>query len=227
MSRSDKTLASQFRERGLSYGEIHRALGIPKSTLATWFKDLRLPLEVQNQLASKTRRLSAQNLIARNKRQTILAQERAENVRSAAAHDIGTLNQRDLLVVGAALYWAEGGKRPGRGGYRIAFSNSDPEAIRTIMRFFREICLVPDSKFRIQIATHPGVDVLGACEFWSRITEIPLPQFIKTFVGISRASSGKRPRNRLPNGTCQIRVNDTAKFHQIMGWIAGLQQRGV
>jgi len=36
---------------------------------------------------------------------------------------------------------------------------------------------------------------------------------------VSISSKRKRPFNRLPYGTVQIRINNTQKFHHIMGWI--------
>lgn len=47
--------------------------------------------------------------------------------------------------MGAALYWAEGYNASRNA---IVFANTDPHMIKLIMLFFREICKVPEGKFR-------------------------------------------------------------------------------
>jgi len=225
MARTDKKRAIQLRRRGKSYNEIHRLLGTPKSTLSVWFQNLMLPAKLKQRLYDRSRSAGTKALVARNKRQTVLAQERAIQAKASAASEIGTLSQKELLLIGSALYWAEGGRREQRRvGNRICFSNADPAAIQAMMRFFREICQIPEYRFRIGLMVHPGVNVNTARKFWSKTSGVPLMQFQKTFVGISRASKRKRPARRLPYGTCQIRVHDTREFYRVMGWIAGLQQ---
>jgi hypothetical protein len=39
----------------------------------------------------------------------------------------------------------------------------------------------------------------------------------------STASSGKRPKNRLPYGTVRVIVSDTKLFHKLLGLIEGLK----
>jgi hypothetical protein len=133
---------------------------------------------------------------------------------------------RELRVIGATLYWAEGVRRhPIRGGRRVAFSNADPEAIKVMMRLFRDICVVPEEKFRAQIALAPGIAAKRAVTFWSEQTQIPETQFTKVYNRLSQASKRKRPRSRLPYGTAQRRMADTRLFYRMMGWIQGIQDR--
>lgn len=226
VARKDKALAICLRKEGKSYNEIHRRLGVPKSTLSSWFQGLTLSSELQERLYSRIRSCGTHALIARNKRQTVLAKERAERVGADAASKIGALTQRDLLLVGSVLYWAEGYRRGGgtRRGYAVCFSNSDPIAVQVMMRFLREVCQVPEPRFRIGTNLYPGIDVEAARRYWSEISGVPLAQFHKSFVGISSASQRKRPSTRLPYGTCQVRVYDANVFHRVMGWIVGIQQ---
>ena len=213
----------QYRLAGRSYNEIHHLLGVPKSTIALWLKDVALSDELRRRLYDRSRSAGTQALIARNQRQTVLAQQRAEAGKAKAASAVGALSPRELFLVGSALYWAEGRRQEGRNGNRLSFCNADPCAIRLMMRFFREVVGIPESRFRVHVVLHPGLDVEAARRYWAEVTSLPLTPAIKTFVGLSRASRGRRPR-RLPYGTCHVCVGDVTKFHQVMGWVRGLQQ---
>ena len=226
--RPEKITAVRLRKSGKSYNQIARSLGVPKSTLATWFRDVTLPQVLVDRLYSRARSAGTAALVARNKHQTVLAQERARSIQQAAANEIGGISERELRLLGAALYWAEGAKRyPARGSKRVAFSNADPAAIKFMMQFLREICHVPENRFRAQVIVPPGVNIEQSVRFWTSVTAIPPTQFTKICNSLSQASKRKRPRRRLPYGTLQIRVADTQLFHRILGWIKGLQDNSV
>ena len=226
--RPEKITAIRLRKSGKSYNKIARSLGVPKSTLATWFRDVTLPQALVDRLYSRARSAGTAALVARNKHQTILAQERARSIQQAAASEIGGISERELRLIGAAMYWAEGAKRyPAHGSKRVAFSNADPAAVALMMRFFREICRVLEERFRAQVILAPGVNSKQSVRFWASVTAIPPTQFTKVFNSLSQASKQKRPRRRLPYGTLQVRVADTQLFHRILGWIKGLQDNSL
>jgi len=70
---------------------------------------------------------------------------RHEQIVQCAKNSLADLTKEQFLLAGSALYWGDGRKTL-RGGARIP--NSDPDAIRIMMRFFREILAVPEGKFR-------------------------------------------------------------------------------
>ena len=153
---------------------------------------------------------------------------KAKNTRNKASKKIGKLSKKELLILGAGLYWGEGYKRPiikngkARSYHPVSLSNSDPALISVFLRFLREICEVEENKIRagLRIFQHQNAEEL--LQFWSKLTKIPKERFEKFYYGISKSSLGKRPFNILPFGTIQIRVNDTSLYHKIMGWIEGL-----
>lgn len=85
-----------------------------------------------------------------------------------------------------------------------------------MMKFFREICKVPEEKFRGNVHTFAHADVEKTEKYWSGITGIPLSQFQKTYIKPSSASLQKR--YTLPFGTFSINVCSTKLFLTIMGW---------
>ena len=136
-----------------------------------------------------------------------------------AGEDIKKISKHELRLIGLCLYWGEGGKT-NHGVARI--SNSDPAIIKTMMRFFKEICLVEDLSFRGHIHTYSHLNAKLAEKYWSQISGIPLSQFYKSYIKRSVSSLGKK--DKLPYGTFDIYVCNTKLFLQIMGQIEKLKK---
>lgn len=227
--RKDKNQALKLRLSGKSYNEITKILSVPKSTLSEWFTGLELSTKAQDRIKQRVSSGSLAGLIKRNKRQTHLAEQRAQNTRSAARKEIGNLSSRDLFILGVALYWAEGYKRPiikngkARTYHSVALTNSDPYLVNVYLRFLREICEVPESKIIAAVRIYQHHNEQHLLNFWSKTTLIAQSRFKKTYYGVSKSSQGKRPFNILPYGTIQISVYDSSLYHRIMGWIGGLK----
>ena len=226
--RSDKFKAYKLRMAGRSYNEIGRLLKVPKSTLSSWFSDLALPEEASDRLRDKVHAASLRGLLARNKNQTLLAETRSKLSRQAGQKLIGKLSKRDLLLIGTALYWAEGYKRPViRNGkpttsHRVSLTNSDPELICVFIRFLKELCDVPEEKIKIWIRIFAHQDQGYILDFWQKKCNIPYSNFHKTQQTVSISSQGKKPFNSLPFGVAQISVGSTELYHKIMGLIVGI-----
>lgn len=228
--RNDKGTAFKLRLSGKSYSEIQRILGVPKSTLSSWFSNLQLSDHLRNQILSRAHKKSVAALIRHNKMQTTLAVRRKSEIVSTARQEIHSLTKDNIFFIGAALYWAEGYKRPQvRNGreltnHSVSFTNSDPGIVLLFLRFLREVCGVSDDKIKADIRIYQHLNADETLEYWAKITKIRRENFGKVYYGVSKSSLGKRPYNRLPFGTIQIRVNNTKLFHRIMGWIEGLKK---
>ena len=97
--------ARQLRALGQDYEEIAATLGVAKSSVSLWVRDLpRVPRfstpEGKKRSAEGTRRYWAAQ------RQASEASRSA--VRAAAATEIGDLTNRELVIAGAIAYWCEG-----------------------------------------------------------------------------------------------------------------------
>jgi len=213
--------ALKLRFIGKSYGEIKCALGVPKSTLSSWFKNLQLPPSVQKILIEKGRATN-KNLAEFNRRRTQAIKIENQQVRQAAAEEIKSLSKRELLLIGAALYWAEGyNKQDNVGSPNISFGNSDPKMVILFLRFLREVMRIPEEALRPIVQIHHNVEVKSAINFWSKISDIP-QKFFHITHQISKASKGKRSTYSLPYGTFRLEVRGRQNFFRIKGWINGL-----
>ena len=79
---------------------------------------------------------------------------------------VGSFSERDLLVVGTALYWAEGSKK---GVNRFTFVNSDPAMIRLMCEWLEKIIGVSKTDLYPRVAINsihePRIGTGG--NFWS------------------------------------------------------------
>lgn len=192
-----------FRRSGKTYTEIreHIRIDIPKSTLATWCRGVKLPKEYKE----KIRKLSEKNLqIARKSsvkskeimRSTLIQEFNAEN------KNLLLLYKNDITVrkiVLATLYLAEGSKSP-RGS--LMFGNSDPQIVRTFVDLMRECYKIDESKFRCTIQCRADQDIELLQNFWSSIIRIPLRQFYGARV--DKRTVGKKSRKLNYKGVCRI-----------------------
>jgi hypothetical protein len=226
--RIDKEAALALRLRGFSYSEIQAKLGTPKATLSDWFSGLSLSEKARLRLNKRTRTQSLKGLLKRNRMQTHLAKQRADQIRKEAEGTVESVSQRELLLIGAALYWGEGYKRAivrngkERSYHSISFTNTDPVMVRVFLLFLTDVVGITPEHIKAHVRIFPHLNRRESLRFWQKVTGLPEGNFYKVYTGISRASSGKRPYNRLPYGSVQIRVGDTKSFHRIMGWIEGL-----
>ncbi|MDD4804616.1 MAG: helix-turn-helix domain containing protein [Candidatus Pacebacteria bacterium] len=218
MKYNEKQRAITLRKTGQSIKEIARNLGVSKSSVSDWVRKIILTKKQQKMLALR----GHSAVVVEKRRTTRLSNEliKRESFISLAEKDINKISNNELKIIGAMLYWAEGRKR----GHRmVSFSNSDPSMIKVIMRFFREVCNVPESKFRGHIHLHSHLNVNSAIKYWSMITKIPPQQFYKTYCVPSISSKGKM--DSLPNGTLDIHVCNVELFLKIMGWIRGITKK--
>jgi len=223
--RKDKTKAIELRRKGFSYNEISKKLEIPKSTLHYWLVNIEMSEKAKTRIAKRVYAGSVEGLIRRNKNQTFLAKKRAEKIRDSAKKEAGNLMNDRLFLTGISLYWAEGYKKGAYGSKwkAVDFANSDPELVKIMVKFFKNICQVKNEKIKVQLIAHKNIDISKAVRYWSNLINVPKKQFIKTCCSISKLSKNKRNRNSLTHGTVHIRINDVKLFFRIIGWIDGLK----
>jgi len=210
-----------LRFKGESYGEIAKVLGVAKSSVSVWCKNLKLPVAIQKIIDARIQH-SRTHLIVYNKKKQESVQAENKKIRKEAAEQISSLSERELLLVGAALFWGEGYKKAENiRSPHLCFANSDPDMIMLFMRFIREVMNISDERIRLAIHIHPNTNKKKAINFWAKITNIPKNSF-RTMCHVSKASQGKRFYNSLPYGTLDLRVNSRQEFFRIRGWLDGL-----
>jgi transcriptional regulator with XRE-family HTH domain len=122
--------ARKLRALGLSYNEIAARLGVSKSSVSLWIRDMPRPPHLGYEESRKRSAAGVRQFWERE-------YAHREEARTAIAREIGELTEREILIAGAIAYWCEGEKsKPYRRGHdRVCFMNSDPGLVRFFLRF--------------------------------------------------------------------------------------------
>jgi hypothetical protein len=213
----EKEQARFLRKKGYSINQIVKETGFTKASVSVWIRDIILTPKQKQELSERGR--SMESIEKRRNSRLSNENKRRQIIIDLAKKDYTHISKYQLKLIGIILYLGEGGKTK-RGMARIA--NSDPLVIKIMMRFFREICKVPENKFRGHIHTFSHANIIKTEKYWSNISEIPRNKFFKTYIKQSSASLNKR--DTLPFGTFDICICDTKLFLTIMGWIEKIKE---
>jgi len=213
-----KLEAQKLRKMGLSYSEIQKVVPVPKSTLSGWCRDIALTEKQALRLFKNKLSGSARGRIIGAKRVQAKRLKQIAEMMAEGKKEVGKLSTRDKFIAGISLYAAEGTKRD----KVCSFSNSDPKLIKFMSAWFREFCHVPEKKLRGAIWIHDNLDAIGAVKYWSKLTNVPITQFHKTYIAKNKVNSPKIRKNIHQYGVFSFRFSDAKVHRKIMGWIAGM-----
>lgn len=207
MKFDQKNHAISLRKKGISYNKINEHVHVSKGTLSLWLRDIELtnPQKTRLLLGREKSRYAAAQI---KKKERI---RRTKEIIERARLEYLELIKNPLFLTGLSLYWAEGDKAQ----ERVKFANSDEKMILFMMKWFREVCKVPENKFRVALHVHTLFTNKDIDDHWSRLTQIPKKQFYKIYI---KKTSLKQRRNKLYNGTCSIVINSRELFRRIVGW---------
>lgn len=205
-----KLKAIKLRRRGLSYGEIKKRINVSKSTLSLWLKSVPLTPEQRGLLYTKR----ILNYLARGPQSQKERRKReiAKIIEEAEREIQLPLSFESYRFMGAALYWAEGSKTK-----KFEITNSDPNFILFMVRWFEKIFNIYPSRLKAGLNIYSQQNDQELKKFWSQLTCIPLENFGKSFV---KPPNKGYKKNNLYYGTIKIRVSGGTDFrHRVYGWI--------
>ncbi len=148
-----------LRRVGVSRARIGRELDIGASTVARWFREDG----VQAPQTGPGGQYDAQLDAVRER----WARQQVEQ--DAHRDAVGPLTERELRLVGAAIYWAEGAKtKPWRRTHRLAFMNSDASMIRVFLAYL-DLVGIQRHLINCRVQIHENADVAAATAYWRGI----------------------------------------------------------
>ncbi|MET9378375.1 hypothetical protein ABZX98_30300 [Streptomyces sp. NPDC002992] len=166
--------ARELRLQGMTYDQIQLELGCSKSSISLWVRDLPKP--------ERTRTREEASAIAR-KGWAVTLQRREEERRrakQAAASSIGDLSERELFLLGVALYWSEGTKdKPHARRERVAFVNSDPDMVVMFIAWL-DLLGIDRARHTYHVMIHESADVASAEKYWCELIGADIKSFGKT-----------------------------------------------
>lgn len=215
----DRALA--LRRNGARYHDILRDVGVAKSTLWRWLKAEGL-VETQPQRLTELRRV-AQRKGAAAVRAKYLAETAA--ILERARKDVGRISERELWLIGVALYWAEGTKqKPHNPTQRVAFTNSDPAMLRAFLHWVTDGCRIPAERLTFELCIHESGDIAAAKIFWATTLRVPAERF-RIRLKRHRVVPHRRNIGHSYVGLVRMTIQQSAALNRaIRGWIEGITQ---
>lgn len=177
MKLKEKKHAIRLRHAGKTMNEIAAQVGVAKSSVSLWVRNLPLSPKASARIASLQtagQRASQKALLARTRQRLLTAKEDAENV----VRGIRLTPDLSLLFC-ALLYWCEGAKD--KNDTTFTFSNSDAQLVRGFMRLMRSSLVLDERKFRVRMHLHEYHSEIVQRKFWSEVTGISEELFARTY----------------------------------------------
>ena len=211
-----RTRARELREQGLDLEEIAAALGVAKSSVSLWVRDMPRPPHLSYE---ESRKRSAEGVRRYWAAERPVREAARDAVIAAAAGEIGELSDREVLIAGAIAYWCEGSKdRPWRRTDRVTFVNSDPGLIKFFLRFLDSVGVERD-RVRYRVLIHENADAPAAERFWIGVTGAVPEQFNKPTLKRHNPKTVRKNVGDDYHGCLVIDVMRSAELYQrISGW---------
>ena len=209
--------AIQLRRKGYSYSEILRIVPVAKSTLSLWLRDIGLARHQQQRLTEKRRLAQAK---AQQACRTARMTRETATIKTAQS-EISTLSQKELWLIGTALYWAEGSKQKSTNvSQRVSFGNSDPDMIVFFVTWLQKVCLWKSQDIAYSIYIHQSADIEKAKQFWSHLLKTPIE---RVYFKPSNQKTTRKNTQEQYHGLLRVEARRSTELNRkIRGWIAGI-----
>jgi len=202
------------REEGLSYKEIAERVGLSKSTLSHWLRDISLRPEHEARLAERLRanraRLAARAWPVNRKRYT----QARENAYQGGVDVISMLPDGRAVeeLALAMLYLGEGSKS----GNRVQMANTDVGILRYFVEELKELYQVDPNRlsFRLNLIEAARSLEKQIQSFWCQQLNCPAAQFLKAQFDRRSVASTVSADYR---GVCTVTYHDTYLQQRLLG----------
>lgn len=211
--------AVAMRKEGRSYSEIGEVVGVSKSTLSLWLRDVPLTEDQQRALDQRAPASIPRRSLARR----ASAAQRRTRIHNTARTQIANLSEIELFVAGVVAYWAEGAKnKPWRTGARVSFLNSDPAMVTLFLQWLALIGVEKD-RLQFRVLIHESADVEGAERFWAQVVGVAEGSLDRSTLKTHNPRTVRKNIGETYNGCLNVSVRRSTDLNiQIAGWFEGL-----
>jgi hypothetical protein len=201
---AEQEKARILRAENRTLAEIAEILGVSKSSVSLWVRDV--PFTPSKRRHGPHRRPHPAHLARLREIEELDAEGRER---------IGTLSDEAFLAAGVALYAGEGSKTDGA----VRFANTDPKMVRFFCAWLRNFFVPDESRLRVRVYLHDGLDIVSAERYWSEVTGVPLDQFHKPYR--AKADPTIR-RNKHEHGCVYVDYSCSTTHRRVMGLVRAL-----
>ena len=217
-----KSKAIELRKQGFSYSEILKQIPVAKSTLSVWLKNVGLSKKQKQKLTKKKLEAALKGAKTRKDNRIAITQK----IYDESKKDVGAISKRELWLMGAMLYWAEGHKekeyRPGSGAQ---FTNSDPQMIKLFLIWLDKICGIKANEITFSIYIHENSknNTESVKKYWKDITGFKKDNFSQFYFKKSNIKTLRKNIGDSYFGVLRVKVKASSVLQRkIAGWIKGV-----
>ena len=203
-----------LRRRGYSLPEISNEVGVSKTSVLRFIKDVQILPEYLSEWVGKR---------GGSKKIKLLKLKKALNKGESI---VRRLTDKEQLLILCALYWAEGNKQKEHNpSTEVVFSNSDPSMIKLYLKWLEKCLGVQQDRLVFEIYIHRShhktiKDLTG---FWSEVTGFPVSKFDRVYFKKNKIHSFRKNRGPNYSGVLRIWVRRSTDLNRkIQGWTQGI-----
>lgn len=201
-----KERAVAMRKRGAALRDIEKRLGIRKSTLHYWFRDIQLSDHHLQRLKKR-----ADNALFKARIEAVKWHNAQKATRMKLAFGAATQTLECIDITNdaiaelalALLYLGEGMKKTGS----TAMGNSDPLILRFFVRMLQRLYKVPIEDMKCDLHLRADQNQTQMVRYWSKTLGIPSRNFGKTSIDMRTKD---RPTYSHYKGVCIVRCGHVA-----------------
>lgn len=201
-----KEKAVRFRKKGISIVKVESLLGIPRSTLSGWFKDIKLSEKQKNRLLMNRR-----DALAKARKKAVLwhnaqKQKRLLEAKIAAEETLKNINIKDdtfFELALAFLYLGEGSKKK----IETSIGSSDPRILKIFLAGLVNIYKIDINKIKCELYLRADQNPDKIKHYWSRILNLPINNF--KHISIDKRTKGTKTYP-FYKGVCNLKCGNVA-----------------
>lgn len=217
-----KQKAIELRKAGKTYSEILQEIPVAKSTISLWLREVGLSISQKQRITEKRKQAQRKGaFIQKYKR----IKRQKELIRNAKL-EIKSLSEKELWLIGIALYWAEGSKeKEGNPGSGVSFSNSDPRMIALFIKWLKECVKIPDEDISADLYIHEShkSKVKEVIKKWGSILKLPTSFFKYVYFKKNKIQTKRKNTGDLYIGLLRVNIRASSSLNRkITGWIEGI-----
>lgn len=182
-------------------GKIEHFLGIPRSTLSYWLKNVELSKKQKEKLIRDWK-----NALIKARKKAVLwhntqKEKRLQKAKDEALRTLKNINIENLNIlelVLAFLYLGEGSKK----NVETAIGSSDPLILKFFLALLKKVYNVDIKRIRCELNIRADQNPEKIKHFWAKELKLPLENFKQ--VNIDKRTIGSKTYSHY-KGVCQLR----------------------
>jgi len=198
--------AIKLRKKGFSIVKIESHLGITRSTLSGWFKNVKLTSKQKRKLLK-----NKYDALAKARKKAVIWQNTQKEKRLQEAKDLAlktleniNINNPNIIELALAfLYLGEGSKK----SQDTALANSNPLILKFFLAVLKNVYNLDNNQIGCTLGLRADQDPEKMKRFWAKELGLPINRFKRVQVDKRTEGSKTYPHYK---GVCDIRCGNVA-----------------